>query len=63
LKVIAALTDSTLDRLLQPVGWVERQRNPSSFGETRAIVSRIARPIEWVDAEPDHEEKAAADKV
>jgi hypothetical protein len=31
LKVIAALTDSTLDRLLQPVGWVERQRNPSPF--------------------------------
>ena len=40
----AALTDSTLDRLLQPVGWVERQRNPSSFAETRAI-SQIGREM------------------
>src|SRR5580704_7412981 len=38
----------------QPVGWVERQRNSSPFAETRAIVGRIARPIEWVYAEPDH---------
>src|SRR5580704_3086629 len=48
----------------RPVGWVERQRNPSSFTETRAIVGRIARPIERADAGPDHEGKvAAADKV
>jgi hypothetical protein len=31
LKVIAAPTASTLDSLLQPAGWVERRRNPSSF--------------------------------
>jgi hypothetical protein len=29
----------------EPVGWVERQRNPSSCAETRGIVGRIARPI------------------
>jgi hypothetical protein len=43
LKVIAALTDSTLDRLLQPVGWVERQRNPSSFAETMSSTRRRKR--------------------
>jgi hypothetical protein len=37
--MITVLTDSTLDRLWQPVGWV--QRNPSSFAETRAIVGII----------------------
>jgi hypothetical protein len=26
--------------------WDKRQRNPSSFAETRAIVSRVGRPIE-----------------
>jgi len=37
---------------MQPVGWVERQRNPSSFAETRAIVGRIARPIECREVFP-----------
>src|SRR5580658_10303212 len=37
---------------LQPVGWVERQRNPSSFAETRAL-SQIRR----------EEKAAAADEV
>jgi hypothetical protein len=39
IEMIAALTDSTLARLWQPVGWV--QRNPSSFAETRSIVGSI----------------------
>jgi hypothetical protein len=67
LKVIAALTDSTLDRLLQPVGWVERQRNPLSFAETRAIVGSIDVIDEKTQAalsQISREEKAAAaDKV
>src|SRR5580692_6282664 len=37
---------------LQPVGWVERQRNPSSFAKTRTL-SQIGR----------EEKAAAADKV
>jgi hypothetical protein len=67
LKVIAALTGSTLDRLLQPVGWVERQRNPLSFAETRAIVGSIDVIDEKTQAalsQISREEKAAAaDKV
>jgi hypothetical protein len=63
LKVIAALTDSTLDRLLQPVGWVERQRNPLSSAETRAIVGGIDVIGEKTQAalsQIGREEKAAA---
>jgi hypothetical protein len=69
MQVRATLPDHVVrqrrvSRTKKPVGWVERQRNPSSFAETRAIIGRIARPIEWVDAETDHEEKAvAADKI
>src|SRR6202035_3541116 len=37
---------------MQPVGWVERQRNPSSFAETRAIVGRVGRPIECREVFP-----------
>jgi hypothetical protein len=58
MPAVAAVIDQTrpgaVTHVRQPVGWVERQRNPSSFAETRAIVGRIARPVEWVDAEPDH---------
>jgi hypothetical protein len=63
MKVIAALTDSTLDRLLQPVGWVERRRNPLSFAETRASVSGIDVIDEKMQAafgQIGREEKAAA---
>jgi hypothetical protein len=63
LKAIAALTDSTLDRLLQPVGWVERQRNPLSFAETRAIVGSIDVTDEKTQvalSQIGREEKAAA---
>ena len=60
MKVIAALTNSTLDRLLQPVGWVERQRNPSSFAETIVIDEKTQAALSQIGRE---EKAAAADKV
>jgi hypothetical protein len=42
-----------LDWAGQPVGWVERRRNPSPFAKEGAVIGAIARPIQRINAERD----------